>query len=271
MDLEAPRWRGQPGRLEVWYATLTDRSTGAGLWLHREVVAPVEGAGEPYEHGWTAWFPQDGAPVLERSERRPVDPSAGWPLEGLVVDDPGAAPIWTFPRAAWEREVLPGAQVVAMPSAPARGVVAGHEVEGTIALARIYGHGNAERWGWLHADLGRGDVCEVVTAVSRRGGLRRLPPAAFVRFRLGGRDLPLAAARTSLGLPRWSVTGWIGRRRLRIEVDIPPERAVAVEYVDPDGPGPTCTNSEIADARIVLGERSWQLDGTAHAEVGRRH
>ncbi|MEB3969620.1 hypothetical protein OSH93_10730 [Mycobacterium ulcerans] len=28
-----------------------------------------------------------------------------------------AAPLWTFPRVAWERELLPGAQVVLAPTA----------------------------------------------------------------------------------------------------------------------------------------------------------
>ena len=27
----ARRWQGQPGRLEVWYATMTDRETGTGV------------------------------------------------------------------------------------------------------------------------------------------------------------------------------------------------------------------------------------------------
>ena len=53
------------------------------------------------------------------------------------------------------------------------------------AVAHIYGHGNARRWGWIHADLGHGDVLEVVTAVSRKAALRNLPPMAFVRFRCG--------------------------------------------------------------------------------------
>ena len=41
--LGPPRWRGQPGRLEVWYLTATDPATGTGLWLHHEVVAPTGG------------------------------------------------------------------------------------------------------------------------------------------------------------------------------------------------------------------------------------
>ncbi len=54
----APRWRGKAGRLEVWYATLSDPRTGAGLWIHCETVAPVQGA--PYAHGWVTRFLADG-------------------------------------------------------------------------------------------------------------------------------------------------------------------------------------------------------------------
>src|SRR5262249_42416463 len=104
-------------------------------------------------------------------------------------------PLFTFPRVVWERELLPGAQVVIGPSATIEGTIAVGDTElalrrGVGAIAHIYGHGNAQRWVWLHADLGAGDVCEVVAAVSRRGGLRRLPPLAFVQLRTGDQLWP---------------------------------------------------------------------------------
>lgn len=43
-----PRWRDKPGRLEVWYATLSDPLTRAGLWIHCETVAPLPGRRAPY-------------------------------------------------------------------------------------------------------------------------------------------------------------------------------------------------------------------------------
>lgn len=52
-----PRWRGAAGRLEVWYATLSDPLTRTGLWVHCETVAPTTGG--PYAHGWVTWFPPD--------------------------------------------------------------------------------------------------------------------------------------------------------------------------------------------------------------------
>ena len=53
---------------------------------------------------------------------------------------------------------------------------------------------------------------------------------------------------------------------------------MALDYTDPDGAAATCTNSERADAEIVLqrwddgwrDDRRWSLRGTAHAEVGTR-
>jgi hypothetical protein len=307
LALGPSRWRGQRGRVEVWYVTATDDATGTGLWLHHELVAPVDGGAEPYAHGWVALFPPDRPPVERRFGPTPVPPAgvgrdgawfsacgtvvtptrlagdagdAGDTWWDLTVDThaaDAARPLWTFPRPAWERELLPAAQVVALPAARFAGTVTvateAMVFSGTGALARIYGHGNALRWAWLHGDLGGGDLVEVVTAVSRRPGLRRLPAAPLVRFRIAGRDqpaVPLAVARSRLELPRWSLTGTSGRQRLSIEVEIPADRAVTLRYTDPDGATATCTNSERATADVTLGDRHWVLDGTAHAEVGLR-
>ncbi|MGH3343232.1 MAG: hypothetical protein ACRDPK_10175 [Carbonactinosporaceae bacterium] len=308
--LYLPRWRGQRGRVEVWYATATDPADGTGLWIHHETVATDDGGA--HAHGWAALFPQAGDPVCERFGPWPV--ASGNPPgdgayfgSGSVTASPdrlsgdagelswrlqvtnGGRPLWTFPRWTWEREMLPAAQIVPAPSASFTGEVTAAARRFTFtaapgAVARIYGHGNALRWGWLHADLGGGDVLEVVAAVSRRAGMRRLPPLPFVQLRLGGRDWPrdpLSAGplfRARLGLPSWSVRGAVGRRRLRVEVSQPADRCVALTYHDPDGAAATCTNSEIASADVLLErwsgrwrtERHWRLDGTAHAEVGTR-
>jgi hypothetical protein len=190
------------------------------------------------------------------------------------------APLWTFPRPVWERELLPGAQVVLAPTAQFTGSLSTgdttHRADGWRgAVAHIYGHGNASRWGWIHADLGDGDVLEVVTAVSRKAGLRRLPPMAFIRFRIDGKDwpasvLPSVQMRTKLGLRHWQLNGRIGGRRVLIRVDQPPERCVSLGYTDPDGAAAVCTNSEQADIYVEVGDRRWSVIGTGHAEVGLR-
>jgi hypothetical protein len=298
----APRWRGEAGRLEVWYATLSDAVTRAGLWVHYETVAPTTGS--PYGHGWVTWFPADGPPLTERFGPKPVAPAVApvWfavpdariALEELAGQagslawelrwkDTGA-PLWTFPRSAWERELLPGAQVVLAPTAQFTGSLraglntgaATHRLDGWRGgVAHIYGHGNARRWGWIHADLGDGDVLEVVTAVSHKAGLRRLPPMAFVRFRIDGKDwpasvLPSLRMRTTLGLRHWQLRGRIGGRHVLIRVDQPADRCVSLGYTDPDGATAVCTNTEQADIHVEVDDRRWSVIGTGHAEVGLR-
>lgn len=305
-----PRWRGERGRLEVWYTTLTDPATGTGVWLHHELVAPTDG-GEPRLLGWAAMFPPGEPPTLARFGPDP------WrtPSPGHLVDGPtgtrtaeriaGSAgelswelaavssggPLFTFPRWAWRTGLLPAAQIVPQPSAEFHGTVRlgdrTLELAGARgATAHIYGHGNAERWAWLHADLGDGDVAEVVAAVSTRPILRALPPLPFLRLRIGGREWPagdplLAAFRlhAEIDLPTWRVWGRIGEHRVRVEVTQPPAATVAVDYADPDGRGAVCRNSERADATILLEQRrdghwhrhrAWKLTATAHAEVGTR-
>jgi len=294
----APRWRGKAGRLEVWYATLSDPATRDGLWIHCETVAPLQGA--PYAHGWATWFPSDGPPRTERFGPEPTAPAAGasWfdaagvhagpeRLSGsarslgwdLSWKDTGA-PLWTFPRVAWERELLPGAQVVLAPTADFTGCLTvaddTQRVDGWRGgVAHIYGHGNAKRWGWIHADLGGGDVVEAVSAVSHKPGLRRLAPMAFVRFRIDGKDWPVRALpslrmRTTLGLRHWQLEGRIGGRRVLIRVDQPADRCVSLGYTDPDGGKAVCTNTEQADIHIDIDDRHWSVLGTGHAEVGLR-
>lgn len=306
LDLDARRWHGRHPRLEVWYQTVTDPTTGTGLWFHHELRSTAVGRAEA--HGWVGVFPPDSSPMVERFGPDPVDASTASPwfesrevvsapghLRGttgdvswdLTYDDP-AAPLHTFPTWSWRREVLPATQVVTAPTARFSGWVTWSEgrldlTDARGAAARIYGHANAQRWGWLHADLGDGDVLEVVAAVGRRPGLRLLPPLVFLRLRHGDLDWPstpgLPRFRAELGLPNWRVRGRVGNRRLTVRVTQQPERCVRMLYRDPDGAGATCTNTERADAEILLEERMagrwrtearWTLDGTAHAEIGHR-
>jgi len=303
-----PRWRGDPGRLEVWYATLSNPLTREGLWIHCETVAPAD-RGDAYAHGWVTRFAADGPPSTERFGPTLVRPATGtaWFEAAGVTAAPEelagragtlawelswkdtATPLWTFPRPAWERELLPGAQVVLAPTADFTGTLTdgghAHRVDGWRgAVAHIYGHGNAKRWGWIHADLGDGDVLEAVTAVSHKPGLNKLAPLAFVRFRIDGTDwpaglLPSLRMRTTLGVQHWQLEGRIGGREVLIRVDQPPERCVSLGYTDPDGRKAVCTNTEQADIYIEIShaehrtrvvDHSWSVLGTGHAEVGLR-
>ncbi len=302
-SLGAPAWQGERGRTEVWYATFSDAS-GTGGWIHAETVAPTAD-GEPYAHGWVALFPAAGPPTLERFGPGPIERAAdgAWfrlgdveiaegRLRGstatiswdLTLADTSPA-LFTFPRVVWERHLLPGAQIVPWPAARIRGSVtqdgATREVDATGALARIFGHGSAQRWGWLHAPLDGGGVLEIVTATARRAAMRRLRPLAMVQLRLPGEaDWPTNPAlaslrfRTELRPDGFTVRGAHHGRRLEVDVELPADARVALGYTDPDGSTATCTNSERAVATISVSgrglQRTWRLDGTAHAEVGTR-
>ena len=307
--LGEPLWDGRPGRVEVWYATFTDDVTGDGYWLHYETVAPTSAGKPPYHHGWASVFPRSGRPRVERFGPDPV-PERGheeWFSAGESVVAPGRLrgrtesfgwdlsfddsepPLFTFGRPVWERHLLPGAQCVPWPTARFSGTFTTGErqvpVSGHGALARIYGHSNAQRWCWLHADLPDGGVIEIVSATARRPGLRRLPPLAMIQLRLpGSKDRPRVPAlaalllRTRIGRDGFSISGPVGAHHLRVEVSLHPDRSVALTYEDPDGSTATCTNSEVADATVVLRrllprpriEKTWRLEGRAHAEIGRR-
>ncbi|MFF8633794.1 hypothetical protein ACF052_06270 [Streptomyces pilosus] len=206
------------------------------------------------------------------------------------------APLHTFPRLAWKRRLLPA--VHAVPQAQAR-YTGSVRLDGKLlpladargANARIAGRGNAHHWAWLHADLDDDTVLEVVTAVSGLPLLRHLPPLVFLRLRRAGRDWPRGDWRSSLGvmgvgrfrgrpqLPTWTVQGHAGGRRITVRVHLPEGRRTAVAYTDPDGSRAVCHNSERADAHVRLEqrrgmrwqpERTWDVRGTAHAEVGLR-
>ncbi|MFF8848173.1 hypothetical protein ACF08N_36780 [Streptomyces sp. NPDC015127] len=310
--LLAPRWNGTPGRTEVWYTTMTDPATGSGVWLHHEIVTPTDGS-QAFAHGWAALFPKDG-PV--KHARFGPEPWRGAP-DGFSAKDVSAfpgqlagsagdfawklteesqdEPLYTFPRWSWQRPLLPAAQILPAAQAAYSGTIRHGDQNLTLdqapgASARIYGHGNARRWAWLHANLGDGNVLEIVAAVSKRPGLNRLPPLVFLRLRRDGRTWPRRAERTAvgwaglgrfrarIGLPQWTVQGCAGLRRIHVTVTQPEDRTLTLNYSDPDGSSATCSNSETADAVIRLErwwgkwrpEAEWKLSGTAHAEVGDR-
>lgn len=308
-DLRTGRWDGRHPGLEVWYQTVTDPRSGTGVWIHHEMASVAPGRAELRGH--IAVFPPVGEPHLARFDpaRVPFASLGRWfDAEGVRCEDTrttgtagsvswdlrwhdDAPPLEILPRWTWERAPLDGAQIVPDPTATFEGYVDHprgqlHLRDGRGAAGRIYGRGNARRWGWLHADLGDGDVLEVVTAVSRLPFLRRLPPRAFVRLRLEGRDLPRWVGSSALtmisdlDLPRWRVSGLLGAHRLRVHVHQPRDRCIEVDLEAPDGTTASCVHSARADATVLLEERAgaawgtarrWELEATAHAEVGRTH
>lgn len=309
--LGRPRWDGRARRVEAWQATLTDRASGEGLWIHAETRAPAHGGA--VAHGWFAHFPRRGAPVCERfgpveAAPGPAGPQQPWFAAAgvLLAQDrscgqagaarwdlawhDGSVPLRPVPDCAWERGLVPGGRVVAQPAVHASGevVVGGrrlrlHDAVG--AVAHIHARGWPRQWGWLHGDLGHGEVAEILSVAPGGAGPASLPPGSLVQLRVGGRDWPrgplLAGARLRgrLGLPAWSVSGRVGDRRLRAWIHLPASRCVTLSCGASDGSPVTRTHTARADADVVVERRAggrwrsdhvWQLRGTAHAEVGRR-
>ncbi len=203
------------GRLEVWYDTVTDPVSGTGFWLHHEMVSPTDGSAA-YAHGWAAAFPPGEPPVLQRFGPGPPAPgsrfacgdvlsnrgrregSAG-PARWSLTHTQASVPLYTFGRAAWNHHLLPASQYLPFPTERFTGTIAfGDRIwelrDAPGGAARIRGHGNATRWGWLHADLGEGDVLEIVAAVGHRAGIDRLRPLPALRLRVARRRLAACPA-----------------------------------------------------------------------------
>ncbi|MCM2416533.1 hypothetical protein [Streptomyces sp. RKAG293] len=294
----APRWKGQPGRTEVWYTTATDQATGTGLWLHHELTAPTDGS-QPVAHGWAALFPPDRQVQHARFGPAPWHtPAAGFAAAGVealpgrlrgragslhwdLVETPERAPLYTFPRWSWRHPLLPAAQMVPAATARYTGTVRHGDIELTLrdasgATARIYGHDNARRWAWLHADLGGGDVLEIIAAISMRPGLDRLPPLVFLRWRTGGRTWPRGGLRTAIG--------WAGISRFTARIACPPGRSAGAQACGAstskspnrfrapllwNTPTPTAATPYAATARALTRGSCWNRGGAGRMDTRR--
>ena len=162
----APRWRGKAGRLEVWYATLSDPQARAGCGFtgrrspRRGASMPTRTAGPPgfrRTGRHLAIRPRAGFAGLRTGEvrrRRRFEPRGGrarslaWEVTWKDTGRPS-----TLPRPAWERELLPSAPVVPgrTPTADLAGSLsvddAVHQMDGWRGgVAHIYGHGDASHF-----------------------------------------------------------------------------------------------------------------------------
>lgn len=150
-----------------------------------------------------------------------------------------------------------------------------------------WGRKHSTSWAWAHCsdfDEDEGTVFEGVGARASIGALPA-PTTTFLYLRHEGEDIALNDLRTALraksryALPTWAFTAsdehWrvVGAARFRVD------RAIQVEYADPDGMPRYCANSEIADLAIELYRKTgegWRHHasltslGKAHLEFGRR-
>jgi hypothetical protein len=304
--VNAQQWDGTPGFYEVWYVTLTDPSSGTGLWIRYTMVAPT--TGEPATCSlWFLAMPPGEAPV-GRKASWPVDRlrPAGHPFSVSVDDatlrEDGAT--GAFEDVAWDLRWRPEARGISMVH-PAVSRLAKTKftvpkvdlmIDGEVSFggrllriggarggqAHLWGTKHASRWAWVHcSDLGEeGAFVEAVSVVVPRLG-REIGPNTPVWARVDGADLDatgpvsLALAESRFALTGWSFTARRVRRKLVVEVDAPRESLAGVTYHDPDGDLAYCYNTEVATARLHLYDRNlgfpqWTLRRSWHAD-GRAH
>jgi hypothetical protein len=153
----------------------------------------------------------------------------------------------------------------------------------------LWGRKHAHSWAWGHCNAfegSPGSVLESLTVRLERRG-RVLPPLTVLclyhrgrayRF-TGYRDVPFTRGSFGTGRYRFQATGL--RTRIEGEYTVSPDQMVVAHYHDPDGEPSWCANSEVADLRLTLFERSSPLDrwresahllapGTGHFEVAGR-
>jgi hypothetical protein len=167
----------------------------------------------------------------------------------------------------------------------------------------LWGRKHAHAWAWGHCNAfaGRtGAAFESLTVKLKRRG-RVLPPLTILSLRVDGREhrfteftsVPFSRGGWStpstpgrLGPPDAQGAGvnyWFraGAAQVRIEGEFTcrPQDMVVAPYVDPDGEASFCSNTEIADLRIVISERGlagWRerdqlvAERAAHFEIGGR-
>jgi hypothetical protein len=303
----ALRWDSRAGHYEVYYLTLTDRASGAGVWIRYTMTAPGEAA---------LWFvaTDPGRGVLARKALRPIDElragSGEIRIGDAVLSARGAA--GGFEDVAWDlrwtstghpyKHVHPFAERLGLAQSVLELPHADLAIEGTItypgvrlelngargAQAHIWGSKHADNWAWVHCndlldDRGEpvpGAFVDAVSVRTRRGG-REIGPFTPVVGRFGGEDFESISPMRVVG--NWSsyaLTGWrfeaiAGARKLIAEVDADRDRLAGVTYHDPDGEAAYCYNTETASIRLHLYERAPRVGGWAHAAAlsarGRAH
>jgi hypothetical protein len=153
----------------------------------------------------------------------------------------------------------------------------------------LWGRKHARAWAWGHCNAfeGRpGAALETLTARLERRGVV-LPPLTVLTLHLDGethrmnrvRSIPFNRGSWDTGLYRFSAAG--ARIRIEGEYRCRPEQMVVAEYADPDGEPSYCSNTEVADLRVTVYERSSPLGAwrererllaprTGHFEIGGR-
>lgn len=151
----------------------------------------------------------------------------------------------------------------------------------------LWGRKHAHAWAWGHCNgfTDRpGAAFESLTVRLKRRG-RVLPPMTLLCLRLDGQEhrftdfknVPFNRGGWSTGNYWFQATG--ARVRVEGEFSCRPDDMVVAPYADPDGEASFCSNTEVADLRLVVSDRTlrgWReretllAPGTGHFEIGAR-
>jgi hypothetical protein len=288
------RWDGGPGHYEVWFLTFTDAGTGTGLWIRFAMHAPLDGPADcalwfaAMDRSGMRFGARERMPAdLLRGERDPFRLLIG----DAELSDRGTA--GAFGDVRWELRWTPGTEpglpvhplvekarlartmyVIPQPRLAIEGTVSfgGRTIElsgAHGAQAHLWGTRHANSWGWAHAaDLqtlagtpADGDWIDSISIIAPRLG-RDMGPTTSVVGRLLGEPFsatsPLQVIRTkaSSRLTSYRVSARRRTRRIELEVDAQREALLGVVYEDPDGDLLRCWNSEVADLRCHVWDRT---------------
>jgi hypothetical protein len=221
----ALRWTGRPGHYEVYYVTLTDPSTGVGLWIRYTMVAPKPG-GDPAS--CSLWFlamdPRTGAARPQgRKQSFGIDQLSHCAdpfelrIDQAVLTDSGMT--GGFDDVAWELSWTPAPRsydsvhptlqrlgvaqtVLVLPHADVaidgQVTIGGERIDlATVrgGQAHLWGSKHARSWAWLHCgdfvdEAGQpvtDTFIDAVSAVVSRLG-REVGPNTPVVGRIRGED-----------------------------------------------------------------------------------
>lgn len=305
-DLNDLRWDGGPGHYEVWFVTLTDRASGVGMWIRFAMHAPLDGPADCSL--WFAAMDRSGMRFGTREtlpaqalhgDRDPFRLTIGdaelssrgtagafgdvrWELRWAPCATPGLPVHPLVERARLARTMY----VIPQPRIAIEGTVSfggrSFELSGAHgAQAHLWGARHAGSWGWTHAaDLetlagapAPGDWLDSISIIAPRLGRDVGPTTAVVGRVLGeafSATSPVQVLRSTASsrLTSYRVSARQRARRLEIEVDAQREALVGVVYDDPDGAVLRCWNSEVADLRCHVWDRTraasrgWRLRET---------
>ncbi len=240
------QWSGAPGHYEVYYLTLTDPRTGAGLWIRYTMLAPLAETGERATAA--LWFlvmdPRGEGSTLARKATVPIGELhaelnpfrlqigaatlSDYGMSG-AIDDVAWDLRWEPCKRSYEhvdgllRRSGMAKTILVLPHADLR-------VEGTVTLpgeqltlggahggqAHLWGSKHASSWAWVHCSEfmtaegtpAPGSFVDAVSVLVPRFG-REVGPSTPVLGRIDGRDFQSTSPlRVLANQSTFALTGW---------------------------------------------------------------